>query len=70
MLASGGHVLNEPYDSGALTAELDYLAGISDDGLNYWRQQVLTYAHGPADFYRRADVLVNFLQSHRAGGSA
>ena len=67
VLASGGHVLNEPFDSGALTAELDYLAGISDDGLYYWRQQVLTYAHGPADFYRRADVLVNFIQSHRAG---
>ena len=67
VLASGGHVLNEPFDPGALTAELDYLAGISDDGLSYWRQQVLTYAHGPADFYRRADVLVNFLQSHRAG---
>ena len=68
VLASGGHVLNEPFDSGALTAELDYLAGISDDGLYFWRQQVQTYAHGPADFYRRADVLVNFLQSHRAGG--
>ena len=67
VLASGGHVLNEPFDSGALTAELDYLAGISDDGLYYWRQQVLTYAHGPADFYRRADVLVNFIQSHSAG---
>ena len=67
MLASGGHVLNEPFYPGALTAELDYLAGISDDGLHYWRQQVLTYAHGPADFYRRADVLVNFIQSHRAG---
>ena len=25
------------------------------------------YAHDPADFYRRADVLVNFIQSHRAG---
>jgi UDP-glucose:(heptosyl)LPS alpha-1,3-glucosyltransferase len=67
VLASGGHVLNEPFCSGALTAELDYLAGISDDGLYYWRQQVLAYAHGPADFYRRADVLVNFIQSHRAG---
>ena len=67
VLASGGHVLNEPFDSGALAAELDYLAGISDDGLRYWREQVLTYAHGPADFYRRADVLVNFIQSHRAG---
>ena len=67
VLASGGHVLNEPFDPGALTAELDYLAGISDDGLYYWRQQVLTYAHGPADFYRRADVLVNFIQSRRAG---
>lgn len=67
VLASGGHVLNEPFDSGALTAELDYLAGISGDGLYYWRQQVLTYAHGPADFYRRVDVLVNFIQSHRAG---
>lgn len=70
VLASGGHVLNEPFHSGALTAELDYLAGISDDGLEYWRQQVLTYAHGPADFYRRADVLVNFLQSHCAGAPA
>ena len=67
VLASGGHVLNEPFFSGALTAELDYLAGVSDDGLDYWRQQVLTYARGPADFYRRADVLVNFIQSHRAG---
>ena len=67
VLASGGHVLNEPFFSGALTAELDYFAGISDDGLYYWRQQVLTYAHGPADFYRRADVLVNFMQSHQAG---
>ena len=67
VLASGGHVLNEPLCPGALTAELDYLAGISDDGLYYWRQQVLTYAHGPADFYRRADVLVNFIQSRRAG---
>ena len=67
VLASGGHVLNEPFDPGALTAELDYLAGISGDGLYYWRQQVLTYAHGPADFYRRADVLVNFIQSRRAG---
>ncbi|MBR4253491.1 MAG: glycosyltransferase family 4 protein [Lentisphaeria bacterium] len=67
VLASGGHVLNEPFYPGALTAELDYLAGISDDGLHYWRQQVLTYAHGPADFYRRADVLVNFIQSHSAG---
>ena len=44
-----------------------YLAAISDDGLYYWRQQVLTYAHGPADFYRRADVLVNFIQSPGAG---
>ena len=70
VLASGGHVLNEPFLSGALTAELDYLAGISDDGLYYWREQVLTYAHGPADFYRRADVLVNFLQSRRAGDRA
>ena len=70
VLASGGHVLNEPFLAGALTAELDYLAGISDDGLYFWRQQVLTYAHGPADFYRRADVLVNFLQSHRAGATA
>ena len=70
VLASGGHVLSEPFLSGALTAELDYLAGISDEGLDYWRQQVLTYAHGPADFYRRADVLVNFLQSHRAGAGA
>ena len=67
VLASGGHVLNEPLCPGALTAELDYLAGISDDGLYYWRQQVLTYAHGPADFYRRADVLVNFIQSPGAG---
>ena len=67
VLASGGHVLNEPFVPGALTAELDYLAGISGDGLRYWRQQVLTYAHGPADFYRRADVFVNFIQSHRAG---
>jgi len=67
VLASGGHVLNEPFYPGALTAELDYLTGISDDGLYYWRQQVLTYAHGPADFYRRADVLVNFIQSRRAG---
>ncbi len=40
------------------------------DGLSYWREQVLTYAHGPADFYRRADVLVNFLQSHCAGAPA
>ena len=70
VLASGGHVLNEPFPPGALTAELDYLAGISDDGLSCWRQQVLTYAHGPADFYRRADVLVNFIQSRRAGGPA
>jgi len=70
VLASGGHVLNEPFFSGALTDELDYLAGISDDGLYHWRQQVLTYAHGPADFYRRADVLVNFLQSHHAGAPA
>jgi UDP-glucose:(heptosyl)LPS alpha-1,3-glucosyltransferase len=70
VLASGGHVLNEPFFSGALTAELDYLAGVSDDGLSYWREQVLTYAHGPADFYRRADVLVNFLQSHCAGAPA
>ena len=67
VLASGGHVLNEPLSVGTLTAELDYLAGVSEDGLYYWRQQVLTYAHGPADFYRRADVLVNFIQSHRAG---
>lgn len=67
VLASGGHVLNEPFDPGALTAELDYLAGISEDGLYYWREQVLTYAHGPADFYRRADVLVNFIQSHQTG---
>ena len=70
VLASGGHVLNEPFLSGALTAELDYLAGISEDGLSYWRQQVLTYANGPADFYRRADMLVNFIQSRRAGGPA
>ena len=67
VLASGGHVLNEPFSSAALTAELDYLAGISDDGLHYWRQQVLAYANGPADFYRRADVLVNFMQSRSAG---
>ena len=67
VLASGGHVLNEPFYSGALTAELDYLAGLSDDGLYYWRQQVQTYANGPADFYRRADVLVNFMQSRAAG---
>jgi UDP-glucose:(heptosyl)LPS alpha-1,3-glucosyltransferase len=67
VLASGGHVLNEPLSTGALAAELDYLAGISDDGLHCWRQQVLTYARGPADFYRRADVLVNFLQTHCAG---
>ena len=70
VLASGGHVLNEPFLSGALTAELDYLAGISDDGLRHWRQQVRTYAHGPADFYRRADVLVNFFQTRRAGETA
>jgi len=70
VLASGGHVLSEPFCSDALTAELDYLAGISDYGLDCWREQVLTYAHGPADFYRRADVLVNFIQSHRAGGPA
>ena len=70
VLASGGHVLNEPFLSGALTAELDYLAGISDTGLSCWREQVMTYAHGPADFYRRADVLVNFLQSRRAGETA
>ena len=70
VLASGGHVLNEPLQSAALTAELDYLAGISDVGLSCWRQQVLTYAHGPADFYRRADVLVNFIQSRRAGDPA
>ena len=68
VLASGGHVLNEPVTPESLAAELDYLAGLSDDGLRYWREQVLTYAHGPADFYRRADVLVNFLQS-RGGGA-
>lgn len=70
VLASGGHVLNEPLSDGALAAELDYLAGISDDGLRYWREQVAAYARGPADFYRRADVLVNFLQSRGRGASA
>jgi len=70
VLASGGHVLNEPISPETLAAELDYLAGISDDGLRYWREQVAAYAHGPADFYRRADVLVNFLQSRGAGAHA